>query len=893
MTNHKTLPLENLNLSWPQSIKYRADNARTPSSSLSGNREAKTLDTGSQKLVTTYNGVPRRLLRRVQTLLGNEIRLLNLRQGTRGDPLVGSLRKVRLSDPIVYEPLSYTWKDYDAVEQSDNNAEDNVRHVIFLSDVDLFMEIGANCAKALCSIRRSKTERTIWVDSICVNQDDPEERSRQVDLMDQIYSKAFTVLVYLGQDSTENDATSSIAMSLLRQSDGSLEFDGLSQRETTSLRRLFERRYFQRMWIVQEVALAQTLELYCGPDMTHISMFAGKSWEPILGSGLIHPPWLKHSKHTVGELSKPHTASQAEHILSLIFDTALCHCSDDRDRIFALLSLLNPSEEEQLRADYNLSTLQVYTGISAWLATNGFLWIVLMLAPPLALNSDSRLPSWVPDWKMLGNVGPQARKLLELKVLRRHTRELDEKSGVDSSGVITIIGMPLGPVTNSEYSLEHISQPLAPVDWGQLRSTESSNGDWTPSESSQWQVKKSIWTITRLNQEKPQGSWECHFEFMTRCKQPSNAQHLAIMLPDYLTVLILRRDDSFCAQYTLVEIGAPRVCATLPEDWVLGNNTRPQIPLHLLSPRSTLEQFDLDSVLLYPKEMFSRLADYPELWSHNPVTSTMSLTYKAMRKIQLTDLSELSLLEEWQKHARIGFQVLRDQNRLQLLIDEVNNLRHGDYSQIEKNAGLSKGLSFDKFLGLFIKNPFERELMAWPNVKSHGGQSLNQTALLPQLMQWAEVTDRFLADLCIGGTFGLEWLDLLSGEHLYSEAWKVGCFQVSIASDRIESDASHGLDRTSALLANILRQLLVESNPELEQFQEPRFSNECYWDWRKFETVMEQRLSVLNHIQPDVEKLQAYLRVSKPDFKTAIAQQVLAAHGIDRSKKVFTQIRIR
>lgn len=431
-------------------------------------------------------------------------------------PLEGSLRKVHLSDRHVYEPLSYTWEDYDTVQPSDDKTEDDFHPALFLSGTTHYLDLTSNCAKALYSVRKPTTDRTIWVDSICVNQDDPEERSHQVNLMKEIYARAFTVLVYLGRASTDDDSSSDIAMSLLGQPDRLQVFGQLDAREATSLKRLFERPYFRRMWIVQEVALAKTIEFHCGSATTYVSKFAGKPLEAILGSR-VTPPWLRHSKQTVLNISRHHEAAQAKQSFGLIFDTASCDCKDDRDRIFALLSLLNPSDKEQLSVDYSLSTAQVYTGIAAYLAQNGFLWGMLMLAPRLATNSCPSLPSWVPQWNNLHRAGLESSQILE-----SHTLGLDTMIGVTSSGAITIRGMLLGSVTYSGHSSDFRH---GPVDMGmeqRLAGVRFSKEDYP---------EDSVWRLAKRPQAKSLDSWECHFHFLTPCKNPRNVMHRAFMLP--------------------------------------------------------------------------------------------------------------------------------------------------------------------------------------------------------------------------------------------------------------------------------------------------------------------------------------------------------------------------
>lgn len=898
MAEKENRSLDSLNLSWPHLVNYQVDIAGPHASTLIGDREAESADTG-QRPVTTYNGVPRELLRITQPLFGDEIRVLDLNRGTRTMPLTGSLRKVRLSNTDGYEPLSYTWEDYDTVQHPEDNTKDYFHTKLCLLDTGICLDLTSNCAKALRSVRKPTTDRTIWVDSICVNQDDPEERSRQVDMMKDIYARAFTVLVYLGGESTDDEGSSTIAMSLLAQPDRLQKSHLLQRFETRSLKRLFERPYFQRMWIVQEVALAQTIEFHCGPATAYVSKFAGKPLKAILGSR-VTPPWLRHSKQTDGYIPGSHT--QAGLLLTLVLDTALCTCKDDRDRIFALLSLVDPgrtdrlipekrrSPQERLKADYNLSTAQVFTGTAAYLVKNGLLWGVLMLARHRALNNCPGLPSWVPDWKSLGGPALRSPQLLNLVMSTSKTLTSDTVSGVNSSGAIHIRGMLLGSVTNSGSSLDHLFHS-AYVDKDQLLSAQIFPSEIEPDAPNESHGNVSIWSLVKLV-EKPLDIWEWHLKFFTHCNQSRNLEHFALMLPDYSTVLILRPHDSLPDQYTLVDIGKPLVRVVWPAAWAVDHHPGTQIGLDFLKSTIDWEQPYWDTILS-SQEVFPRLSDYHELWGLNPFTFTMTLTHTVIDEILRTDMSELYLLDMWQKHGRIGVEILRDKTQLRQLIDEVKNLQDEDYVRREKAAGLNRKWSLGHFLGLFLKDPFHRVPIEGPQVQVHGDQPLDRIDALEQLMQWAQVTYRFLTSLWKESFYASVCPNPIFARELYSEAMDVARFQVSTACINATNDASCGKDRTAFLLEKILSQLSDERDPELRQLQGPLLRNKGYWDWQDFNIVIKERFSFLNHIRPDVEKIQADLHDSRPDFGFITAHQVLAAHGFDPRKKDFTKIKIR
>ncbi|KAG4442480.1 hypothetical protein IFR05_002032 [Cadophora sp. M221] len=115
-----------------------------------------------------------------------EIRLISLLPGKLFDPIAVALAPFSLDDEDTpaYEALSYVWG-----ETSDpQNIELN--WVTFPVTANLYM--------ALQFLRIPSGIRILWVDAICINQDDVEERNNQVSLMGSIYSSAWRVLCWLG-----------------------------------------------------------------------------------------------------------------------------------------------------------------------------------------------------------------------------------------------------------------------------------------------------------------------------------------------------------------------------------------------------------------------------------------------------------------------------------------------------------------------------------------------------------------------------------------------------------------------------------------------------------------------------------------------------------------------
>lgn len=90
---------------------------------------------------------------------------------------------VALDDQPQFEALSYVWGNptSDAVVELEGRA----------------VRVTSNLHSALKHLRRSGEERIIWADALCIDQENNEERSHQVSLMQHIYTQASAVVIYL------------------------------------------------------------------------------------------------------------------------------------------------------------------------------------------------------------------------------------------------------------------------------------------------------------------------------------------------------------------------------------------------------------------------------------------------------------------------------------------------------------------------------------------------------------------------------------------------------------------------------------------------------------------------------------------------------------------------
>ncbi|KAF2175010.1 hypothetical protein K469DRAFT_508591, partial [Zopfia rhizophila CBS 207.26] len=101
-----------------------------------------------------------------------------------------------------------------------------------------------------------------WAVAVCINQNDLDEKSEQVPIMGEIYSRATKVYAWLGEADRQMDCVfDDEAGTLPEQSD--LDDDMLHE-EFNWLRPLYVRPYWRRVWIVQELVLAKAVVVCCG-----------------------------------------------------------------------------------------------------------------------------------------------------------------------------------------------------------------------------------------------------------------------------------------------------------------------------------------------------------------------------------------------------------------------------------------------------------------------------------------------------------------------------------------------------------------------------------------------------------------------------------------------------
>lgn len=389
----------------------------------------------------------------------SEIRLLALKAGTSvTDPISCRLIAVSLDDipdyvdpldpkPVnLYTPLSYCWG---TTAMTENIIVDGQSFLVTPSLHGALLHFRSSNQDPPDHFRtqREENESYWWIDAICINQNDVDERNSQVGLMTRLYKQSNTVHVWLGEESDD----SARAMKVIRElaylptseeewksseyipkrgqthrPDGPgqpmvklpLEPAAISAEEKEknykALISLYQRPWWSRVWIRQEVALPDNVKFHCGTDtctweemmrtadiLTYLldeCHVPGLSQEGIRSNGVFASCFKNAGGLNRLRESMNRDLDEYAELQPLVLESRDCQATDPRDKIFAMLPLTNPDVTE-ITADYRKDPHEVYKEVALNFITNRLDY----LAGCQNFSRSNGLPSWVPNleepWK--------------------------------------------------------------------------------------------------------------------------------------------------------------------------------------------------------------------------------------------------------------------------------------------------------------------------------------------------------------------------------------------------------------------------------------------------------------------------------------------------------------
>jgi len=327
--------------------------------------------------------------------LGQELRLVVLKPGKFSEDIECEILHANLFEKPRYEALSYTW--------ADENGDDSPSRRIHCRRSRNWLRVTANCEVALRRLRRQTTERTLWIDAICIDQNNVKERNHQVKQMGAIYSSADQVLIYLGDESTSSRMVFQyLAKTIVLRRGDSVDFaypprDAASSPE--EMKEFLSRRWFHRVWVLQEAGLARRAVVLCGEQSLDWSLFSASR---LMNEGL---SLYSESGVVPGALLlQTATYSEKRRLIDLLHAGRNSFSQDPRDKVYALLSLQTEGSKLEIDPDYSKPVQWLFTHVAAELIKTSRSVDILSHVRGSAHVPD--LPSWVPDWTVTSNETP-------------------------------------------------------------------------------------------------------------------------------------------------------------------------------------------------------------------------------------------------------------------------------------------------------------------------------------------------------------------------------------------------------------------------------------------------------------------------------------------------------
>jgi hypothetical protein len=353
----------------------------------------------------------------------DSFRLLTLLPSTKFASSIQCTLSVSNFNTASYQALSYCW----------GNAKDTgpvkVNHANF--------QATKNLIAALRRLRHETNDVIIWVDAICINQKDVNERNAQVQHMGSIYSQAMVVMCWLGEAKDESHLAFRMMKSwgdiLIRHElDGYAEMltgrygkksldaveemsDPFNRRAWNAVMRFLERPWWFRVWMVQEFILGKDAILLCG----QLRM----SWRQLSAVLAAENPEVRNRIGLPAQLNKRaavmymqrllyHASRREDFLLRdaltvALNDTAQRLSTDPRDRVYGIMGLMSTFGQSLMQVDYSLSMQEIYIVVarqSMLVSPHTEQDPILDLFYEAGTSNRApglmgKIPTWVPDWQ--------------------------------------------------------------------------------------------------------------------------------------------------------------------------------------------------------------------------------------------------------------------------------------------------------------------------------------------------------------------------------------------------------------------------------------------------------------------------------------------------------------
>lgn len=366
--------------------------------------------------------------------------------------LICRLYTMKIEKHACYTALSYVW------------GEGRKSGSIWVTNVsnnggEASIPITESLNTALLSLRKADKITTLWIDQICINQADNDEKGEQVVMMGSIYSAAKQVLVWLGPAENGSDQLMDawqeigqgardfglesymtpqryyVMSAMMRNetptNEATMHFQDLLAHtvdvfapllKELALKAWFDRPYFSRAWIVQEFCLCADTVFVCGTKAVAVELvkLAVTLIQIVIGNmprgdyTKLQPPEmpLERLRELLDEPTTRLFACRSRHqkhgddelhvLLRRLFVDHDTRATEHRDRVFSLLGLAVDAQKLGIQVDYSSTegnTGRILTQTARAMIEKTGRVDTLCYSQFPKLPELARLPSWVPDWR--------------------------------------------------------------------------------------------------------------------------------------------------------------------------------------------------------------------------------------------------------------------------------------------------------------------------------------------------------------------------------------------------------------------------------------------------------------------------------------------------------------
>ena len=334
-----------------------------------------------------------------------------------------------LDTPPPYTAISYAWGDPDdkaeitLEKDSDDEYPKATRQRVTKS-------ITASLHGALHALRHQDGDVFVWVDSLSIDQQNKDELSWQIPLMSEIYRKAAVVAIWLGPHHHDSEK----AVQLLEELSGCADSPkNIYQRINDKNRRadfvalvsLFEREYWTRLWVVQEVFVPDPSKIlvYCGKKCLPWAVYKAASGALRLHKSDVESCYSGTQDHSRGRRVALQQYSFAQVLayqgpISLSDGTSrglvdrplldvMRACRNKLtamplDKVYGIRGLLSERVQEDFPVNYKLSIKKLFINVVDHILTTTERVDVLRESIHFPLHvGNAGLPSWCPDWSYI------------------------------------------------------------------------------------------------------------------------------------------------------------------------------------------------------------------------------------------------------------------------------------------------------------------------------------------------------------------------------------------------------------------------------------------------------------------------------------------------------------